>query len=144
MICNLQVVSDLSQPVILRAHFTVIADNILLRHTARPDGGRQYKHKGSTSILGICAELLRLTCGLGATACNDDNVLEAILVQRHPSKADRLFTLIMRQVLSLSIASLHNDTCHTTLNKSIETLLTDTLRVTRMFAPEQAARHETL
>jgi hypothetical protein len=50
----------------------------------------------------------------------------------------------MRQVLSLSIASLHDDTCHTTLNKLIETLLTDTLRVIRMFAPERAARHETL
>ena len=60
-----------------------------------------------TSFLCVDAELLRLFGRLSTRPCDDEYVLEAVLVERGTGEADGLLALLVREVLCLAVAALN-------------------------------------
>ena len=70
-----------------------------------------------TGLLRVHAELLRLLRRLPARASDNKHVLEAVLVKRRSREADGLLALVVREMLGLAVAALHQDTGHTALRR---------------------------
>ena len=68
-----------------------------------------------TGLLRVHAELLRLLRRLPARASDNKHVLEAVLVKRRSREADGLLALVVREMLGLAVAALHQDTGHAAL-----------------------------
>lgn len=93
---------------------------------------------GSSRFCGIGAKQLCLSGTLRTRPSNNSNVLESVLVQRVPRELDRLLALIPRQMLSLAITALDQNTRHAALYGSDRFILSSVHRSREAAYPRQA------
>ena len=98
-----------------KAHISVELENLLSGHLVRPYGRREDEAIRCSRFRRVFAKFLRLSGGLRTRPRNDDHILESVVVQRLPGQADRLLSFVVREVLRLAIAALHEDTSHSAL-----------------------------
>ena len=79
----------------------------LLRHLWGPDSGCQDEGVACAGFFGVDAELLRLLGRLSSRSRDDQDVLEAVLVQGISCKADRDLAFVVREVLGFTVAPLN-------------------------------------
>lgn len=96
-------------------HVSVKLQDTFFRHLRRPNTRGKNERMARTSRLRVRAELLRLLRGLPTRAGDDEHVLEPVLVQCLARRANRERTLVVREVLGLAIAALHQDARDTAL-----------------------------
>lgn len=92
-------------------------ENSVVGHLTGPYGGGQDKDIACASLLGIGTEFLGLPCRLGAATSDDDDVLEAVVVEGATSEGDGLLAFVMREVLGLAVAALDDDASDTALER---------------------------
>lgn len=54
-----------------------------------------------SGLFRVDAQLLCLACGLGTSACDNKDVLEAVVVQSLTSQSNSLFALLVRSITKI-------------------------------------------
>lgn len=76
-------------------------NNVFRRHLWGPCRRCKDEDVACSCILRVLTEFLRLPCGLSASAGNDKNIVEAIIVEGLSRERDSLLALVMGSGLSL-------------------------------------------
>ena len=90
-------------------------ENLLGGHLCWPYRGSEYEAVRSPRFRRVSAKLLRLSGRLSSRSCDNDNILETVVVQSLAGQANRFLPLVMREVLRLAVAALDENARYTAL-----------------------------